>query len=77
MALTPKDWEASINLTGGAVFGSLDHSLLQMGYFRCRNRHPSLKNLYFVGGSVAPGSGLPMVVIGAKLTADRIADEVG
>ncbi|MEK6797230.1 MAG: hypothetical protein AABZ39_20815, partial [Spirochaetota bacterium] len=77
LAFTPKEWESRMNLTGGAVFGSLDHSLLQMGYFRMPNRHPKRRNLFFVGGSIAPGSGLPMVLVGARLTADRIADEMG
>ncbi len=75
LAFTPKTWESGTNLTGGAVFGSLNHKLLQMGYFRLPNRHPKYHNLYFVGGSTAPGSGLPMVLIGARLTGERIVSE--
>ncbi|MBI4977818.1 MAG: phytoene desaturase [Spirochaetes bacterium] len=75
-AYTPKDWESFGNLTGGAVFGSLNHSLMQMGYFRMHNRHRRYRNLFFVGGSTAPGSGLPMVLIGARLAVKRIDEEM-
>jgi phytoene desaturase len=69
---TPENWESACNITRGAVFGSLAHNLLQMGYFRPHNQHSRYKNLYFTGGSTHPGNGIPNVLLSAKLTAERI-----
>jgi phytoene dehydrogenase-like protein len=43
-----------------------------VGYLRPHNRHARYRNLYFVGGSTHPGTGLPMVLLSARLTAERI-----
>ena len=71
----PKTWESYCNVTNGSVFGSLSHTILQMGYFRPHNRHRKYKNLYFVGGSTHPGNGIPLVLLSAKLTSERILKE--
>jgi phytoene desaturase len=68
----PKTWESTCNVTRGSVFGSLSHSIFQMGYFRPHNQHRKYKNLYFAGGSTHPGNGVPLVLLGAKLTSERI-----
>jgi len=68
----PKTWESSCNVTRGSVFGSLSHSIFQMGFFRPHNQHKKYKNLYFAGGSTHPGNGVPLVLFGAKLTSERI-----
>ncbi|MBN8215213.1 MAG: phytoene desaturase [Spirochaetes bacterium] len=72
---TPKAWRDKYHLKDGAMLGSLDHRLSQMGPLRPSNRHGRLGNLYFVGGSTRPASGVPMVVLSAMLTAQRIARE--
>jgi phytoene desaturase len=72
---SPKTWESAYHVSKGSVFGSLSHSLFQMGYFRPHNRHNNYKNLYFVGGSTHPGNGIPLVLLSAKLTAERILKE--
>jgi phytoene desaturase len=36
----------------------------------------SVNKLYFVGASTRPGTGVPLVTIGARLVADRIKGEV-
>ena len=69
---TPGDWRDRFNLARGAAF-SLSHNAMQVGYFRPHNRHRRYGNLYFVGGSTHPGSGLPMVLLSARLSAERIA----
>jgi len=74
---TPTDWERSLNLTNGAVFGSLDHRISQVGYMRPSNRHARYRNLYFVGGSTQPGSGVPLALLSGRLTAERILVEHG
>lgn len=72
---TPGTWEKVFNVTRGATFGSLSHSIFQMGYFRPHNRHRKYKNLYFAGGSTHPGNGVPLVLLSAKLTTERILKE--
>lgn len=72
---TPESWEGAVNVSRGSVFGSLSHSIFQMGYFRPHNRHCKYKNLYFAGGSTHPGNGIPNVLLSAKLTAERIFRE--
>ena len=68
----PQTWKSIYNVSRGAVFGSLSHRVMQMGYFRPKNRHRRYKNLYFVGGSAHPGNGVPLVLMSAKLTFERI-----
>ncbi|HRZ42718.1 MAG TPA: phytoene desaturase family protein [Bacteroidales bacterium] len=75
MVFTPPQWEDAVHVARGAVFGSLAHSITQMGWFRPANRHRRYKNLYFTGGSTHPGNGVPMVLMSAKLAAERIASE--
>jgi phytoene desaturase len=72
---TPLTWKGMLNIYRGAVFGSLSHSIFQMGYFRPHNRHDNYRNLYFVGGSTHPGNGVPLVLLSAKLTSERILTE--
>ncbi|HWE63937.1 MAG TPA: phytoene desaturase family protein, partial [Chloroflexota bacterium] len=73
--ITPVDWARGYNLRHGATFG-LSHDLLQVGYLRPRNKAAALDRLYFVGASTVPGGGVPMVFIGSRLVAERIAQEV-
>jgi phytoene desaturase len=71
---TPLDWRADYNLEEGAAFG-IGHGILQVGYFRPPMVSQSVKGLYFVGASTRPGTGVPLVTIGAHLVADRIGRE--
>jgi phytoene desaturase len=71
----PQTWKNLLNLTRGATFGSLGHNIFQMGYFRPHNRHKKYRNLYFTGGSTHPGNGIPLVLLSAKLTSERIIKE--
>lgn len=73
---TPIEWQNTFNLTRGATFG-LGHNIFQMGYFRPHNRHRKYHNLYFAGGSTHPGNGVPLVLLSAKLTSERILKEQG
>ncbi len=54
---TPLSWRKRYNLVKGSTHG-LCHNLMQLGYFRPSNRHPRYHNLYFVGASTHPGTGL-------------------
>jgi phytoene desaturase len=71
----PPDWQKVFNLSRGSTFGGLAHNIFQMGYFRPHNRHRRYKNLYFVGGNTHPGNGIPLVLLSAKLTTERILKE--
>jgi phytoene dehydrogenase-like protein len=72
----PQVWKERFNLEKGAAFG-LSHNFWQVGYLRPQNRHKNYKNLYFVGASTHPGTGLPIVLLSAKLTTERIIKEAG
>ena len=69
--VTPHEWRDQYNLKYGAAFG-LSHGILQVGYFRPANKSPEVENLYFVGASTVPGTGVPLVCLGAKLVTERI-----
>jgi phytoene desaturase len=75
ICFTPRSFEKYCNVTYGSVFGSLSHIIFQMGYFRPHNRHAKYRNLYFAGGSTHPGNGVPLVLLSAKLTSERILKE--
>lgn len=70
----PPDYLRALNLAKGAAFG-LSHNFAQVGYLRPHNRHPRYGNLYFVGASTHPGTGLPIVLLSARLVVDRILEE--
>ena len=72
---SPEDWETRYNLTKGSAHG-LSHDLFQMGYMRPKHQHPRYPNLYFVGASTHPGTGLPSVLLSAKFVSERILEGV-
>jgi phytoene desaturase len=73
---TPLSWRKRYNLTRGSTHG-LCHNLTQLGYLRPHNRHASYHNLYFVGASTHPGTGVPTALVSARLAAERVADDLG
>lgn len=72
--IAPPDWARDWRLARGAAFG-LDHGLDQMSFMRPPNRHARWPNVYFVGASTHPGSGIPLVLTSARLVAERIGRE--
>jgi phytoene desaturase len=76
VSYTPHDWKSRYNLNKGSTHG-LNHNLMQMGYLRPHNRHKNYHNLYFVGASTHPGTGLPTVLVSAQLVVERILKEIG
>ncbi len=72
---TPQDWLSDYNLEEGAAFG-LGHGIFQVGYFRPPMASKAVPNVYFVGASTRPGTGVPLVTIGAKLVAGRMGREM-
>ncbi len=72
---TPPLWQNLFNLSRGATFGSLNHNLMQMGYFRPHNQHSRYRNLFFAGGSTHPGNGVPLALISARLAQEKIRQQ--
>jgi len=68
---TPADWQDQFNLHRGSGLG-LSHKMLQIGGFRPKNFDEVFKNVFYVGASTIPGTGLPMVIISSKLVIERI-----
>jgi phytoene desaturase len=72
---TPLSWRKRYNLMKGSTHG-LSHTLTQLAYFRPSNRHPRYHNLYFVGASTHPGTGVPTAMVCARMVADRVEAEL-
>ena len=72
---TPVDWQKEYNLAEGAAFG-IGHGIFQVGYFRPPLASKTAKGVYFVGASTRPGTGVPLVTIGAKLAAERVGRDL-
>jgi phytoene desaturase len=71
---TPNEWEKMFSLYRGSGLG-LAHGMNQIGALRPANKDEKLGNLYYVGASTHPGTGLPIVVIGSKLVTEIITHE--
>ena len=73
---TPIDWRNEYNTESWADLG-IGHGILQVGYFRPPMVSKGVEGLYFfVRTSTRPGTGVPLVTIGARLVAERIGREV-
>ncbi len=68
---TPEDWQNQFNLHRGSGLG-LSHDMLQIGGFRPKNFDEEFSNVFYVGASTIPGTGLPMVIISSGLVTQRI-----
>lgn len=72
----PRTWNQKFNLWKGSILG-LSHNIPQVLYFRPSTRSHLFKNLYFVGASAHPGTGVPIVLCGAKLVEQQILEDLG
>jgi phytoene desaturase len=73
--LTPAGWAAQ-GVHIGATF-NLAHSIDQMMVFRPHNRFEDLDGVYLVGGGTHPGSGLPVIFEGARISARLLCEDLG
>ena len=73
---TPRTWRDGFNLDKGAILG-LSHSFFNVLSFRPSTRHASIDRLHFVGASTHPGTGVPIVLAGAKITSEQVLDCFG
>jgi len=74
--VTPEGWRDDFAVGYGATF-NLAHDFGQMLSFRPRNRFNDLDGVYLVGGGTHPGSGLPVIYEGARITAGLLAQDLG
>ncbi|MEY2699804.1 MAG: hypothetical protein RIQ52_559 [Pseudomonadota bacterium] len=68
---TPLDIQSKYYSNRGSIYGVVADRWLNLG-LKAPRRSQELSNLYFVGGSVNPGGGMPMVVLSGQLVRDRI-----
>lgn len=64
--LDPRSIETKTASHKGALYGSHSNDLMS-AFFRHPNFSRKIANLYFVGGSVHPGGGIPLCLLGAKI----------
>jgi len=69
--LTPVDIETETLSKFGALYGSSSNSL-KSAFIRHPNFSKNINNLYFCGGSVHPGGGIPLCLNSAKIVSDLI-----
>jgi phytoene desaturase len=67
----PKGIESDTSSHLGALYGNASNSS-SAAFFRHANDSSKIKNLYFVGGSVHPGGGVPLAILSAKTMSDLI-----
>ena len=68
---TPKTIEKRTKSYKGSLYGSSSNSLFS-AFLRHPNFSSKIKNLYFCGGSVHPGGGIPLCLLSAKITTELI-----
>jgi phytoene desaturase len=74
--LTPQDFYRLYQSNRGSIYG-LSSNSRTTAFTRPANRNRNLKGLYFAGGSVHPGGGVPLVILSGKMAADLIAEQEG
>ena len=72
---TPADFERDYHCHRGSIFG-LSARFDQTAFRRPAPRSRDVAGLYLVGASTQPGGGVPMVILGGKLVARAIRDDV-
>ena len=70
---TPQTIEKKTQSFKGALYGTSSNSKLS-AFLRHPNFSTNLKNLYFCGGSVHPGGGIPLCLLSAKIVSDQLKD---
>ena len=69
--ITPNDFAERFNALHGALYGMSSNSRMA-AFVRPGNRSRKIAGLYFAGGSVHPGGGIPLVLLSGKHAADLI-----
>ena len=69
--LDPRSIEMKTSSAQGALYGNSSNNKFA-AFMRHANFSSKIKNLYFVGGSVHPGGGIPLALSSAKIVANMI-----
>lgn len=69
--LNPIDLEKMYNTNKGSIYG-ISSNTKTTAFRRPANKNKLIKNLYFAGGSVHPGGGMPLVILSGKHAATLI-----
>jgi len=72
---TPIDIERRYYSNQGSIYGVVANRFKNLG-FKIPQRSEQFSNLYFVGGSVNPGGGMPMVTLSGQLVRDKIVADL-
>jgi len=67
----PRGIEKDTSSHLGALYGNASNSA-SAAFFRHANNSSRIKDLYFVGGSVHPGGGVPLAILSARTMSDLI-----
>ena len=73
---TPQDFSELYASNQGSIYG-ISSNTKTTAFKRLPNRSRILNNLYFAGGSVHPGGGIPLVILSGKMAAALIAADQG
>jgi len=73
---TPVDIQQRYYSNRGSIYGVVADRFKNLG-FKIPQRSRQFSNLYFVGGSVNPGGGMPMVTLSGQLVRDKILADLG
>ena len=68
---SPIDLELNTNSFNGSLYGSSSNNVLS-SFMRHPNFTKKIKNLFFCGGSVHPGGGIPLAILSSKIVSDLI-----
>jgi phytoene desaturase len=69
--MDPRDIERNTGSVGGAIYGPASNNKWA-AFLRQSNRHGQIKGLYFAGGSVHPGGGIPLCLLSARIATELI-----
>jgi phytoene desaturase len=69
--LEPRTLESRTGAIGGALYGSNSNSQFA-AFLRHTNFSTEVKNLFFCGGTVHPGGGIPLALQSASIAADYV-----
>jgi diapolycopene oxygenase len=67
--LTPLDIEFKTSSLGGSLYGTSSNNRYA-AFLRHANESSRIKDLYFCGGSVHPGGGIPLCLLSAKIVSE-------
>jgi phytoene desaturase len=69
--LDPRSIESKTSSYQGSLYGTSSNSQFA-AFLRHANRSAKISNLYFCGGSVHPGGGIPLALLSAKIVSDWV-----